>query len=555
MEAAATAHHLLLPRKSFSKLSQVLLTLGVILLLRSAATALSLSELKEALAQGKPVCYLALGDSITYGYGLEEPKRDSFARLFSQMIRRAFRNPNLRFVNAGVSGEKVSDGLQRLPALLKKYHPDIMTVQFGGNDFREKTSLDEFKADLTAIVDEARKECGTFVILIAPPMANDAPQFDAWVVQIMREVALAKSLPIVDADTLLKKLPHDYRGLFPFEAHPTEYSHRQLARLLWETFATWIGFEAHVDTTIMPLVALLDGNSELQLSVRLKNLLPIAQQFELALEIGGTVHTIKSSLAPQEEQIVRVPLTLSTIIEGARTGRTNLAAGVWTESGYSCDLKTLSLAPVVAVAAGGATDKNTQELDITRPTVGSYSWDGPDDLSASFALQRKGEFLQCDVHVRDDKLSPAKPTVPYDGDSVEMYLDLRQPIDQGKPFFTKETIILYVIPGEDDNAEATLLSSEPAPRRFEGMEAVWSRRADGYEVEFRLPITWFSRYSPDLSSSFGFDLAVNDSDEWLGRETQLVWSGSDLDYLNPGVFGALSFLPGITPRTVRAVVQ
>ncbi|NCO34768.1 MAG: hypothetical protein GW893_13025 [Armatimonadetes bacterium] len=515
----------------------------------------SLAELKENLLHGKPVCYLALGDSITYGYGLEEPKRDSFARAFSQALRRAFHNSNLRYVNGGVSGDKLSEGLERLPELLKKYRPDIMTVQFGGNDFREKTPVDEFKANLTAIVEMAQKECGTFVVLITPPMADDAPRFDAWVVEAVREVALKESVLVVDSDTLLKKTPHDYRGLFPYEAHPTEYSHRQLAALLWNAFASWIGFESHVDVRIEPAVALLDGNNDLSVAAQLRNLTLSTQEFRLELETGGTVRVTESLLAPSEERRVVVPLPLSTVLEGMRTSRSNLVAGVRTRSGYSCDLNTLSLSPQVSVASAEDESAPSFDLDITRPTVGSYSWDGPDDLSASFSLQREGEFLAINIHIRDEKVSPAKLASPYDGDSVEVYLDLRKPAQQGKPFFTKETIILYVLPGEEDIAASTLLSSEPAPRKFEGMAATCKPANAGYDVDLRLPMEWFSRYTADPNASFGFDIAVNDSDDWYGRETQLVWAGSDLNYLNPGLFGAFSFGSRLSPGALRATVQ
>jgi acyl-CoA thioesterase I len=80
-------------------------------------------------AEAKPVRLLALGDSLTAGYGLAE--KDSFpvrlqARLAADGIA-------AEIVNAGVSGDTTAGGLARLDwALADK--PDVVLVELGAND-------------------------------------------------------------------------------------------------------------------------------------------------------------------------------------------------------------------------------------------------------------------------------------------------------------------------------------------------------------------------------------------------------------------------------------
>ena len=73
---------------------------------------------------------LALGDSLTAGYGLPA------AAAFPNALERALRAKGLdvSVVNAGVSGDTAGDGLDRLDWALGDAPPDAAIVEFGGND-------------------------------------------------------------------------------------------------------------------------------------------------------------------------------------------------------------------------------------------------------------------------------------------------------------------------------------------------------------------------------------------------------------------------------------
>lgn len=76
-----------------------------------------------------PVTVLALGDSLTAGYGLEQ--EESFPAQLETSLHSAGYSVNV--VNAGVSGDTSAGALARIEWALAE-RPDIVVVTLGGND-------------------------------------------------------------------------------------------------------------------------------------------------------------------------------------------------------------------------------------------------------------------------------------------------------------------------------------------------------------------------------------------------------------------------------------
>jgi acyl-CoA thioesterase-1 len=95
-----------------------------------ALLALALAALAPAGGRAaRPLKLLALGDSLTAGYGL--PSGESFtARLENKLKDEGL---DVTVVNAGVSGDTSAGGLARLDWLLAD-KPDVALVELGAND-------------------------------------------------------------------------------------------------------------------------------------------------------------------------------------------------------------------------------------------------------------------------------------------------------------------------------------------------------------------------------------------------------------------------------------
>lgn len=109
---------------------------------------------------------LALGDSLTAGYGLAA--EDGFTRQLEAALEEA--GVNARVVNGGVSGDTSAGGLARADWLLAE-EPDLVIIELGANDALRGLEPADTRRNIDALVTKVR-ESGARVLLVgmmAPP--------------------------------------------------------------------------------------------------------------------------------------------------------------------------------------------------------------------------------------------------------------------------------------------------------------------------------------------------------------------------------------------------
>ncbi|GAB6052385.1 arylesterase [Magnetospira thiophila] len=127
----------------------------------------------HALAE-EPLRILALGDSLTAGYGL--PEEASYPRRLQQALRE--RGHDVEIINAGVSGDTTAGGLSRIEWLMA-LRPRVVVLELGANDGLRGLDPALTEANLDAIIQIIR-ERGARVLLagmLAPP--NLGPDYAA----------------------------------------------------------------------------------------------------------------------------------------------------------------------------------------------------------------------------------------------------------------------------------------------------------------------------------------------------------------------------------------
>lgn len=82
----------------------------------------------SARAEGYKV--LVIGDSISAAYGISE--EDGWVYLAEKQLQKE--GFDVTFVNASISGDTTGGGLRRLPDALKRFNPDLLIIELGGND-------------------------------------------------------------------------------------------------------------------------------------------------------------------------------------------------------------------------------------------------------------------------------------------------------------------------------------------------------------------------------------------------------------------------------------
>lgn len=95
---------------------------------------------------------LVIGDSISAAYGLEEA--EGWVSLMEAELQK--NDPDIKVVNASISGDTTDGGLQRLPEALKRIRPQIVIVELGGNDGLRGQSIKLMKRNLLAMIDLSR---------------------------------------------------------------------------------------------------------------------------------------------------------------------------------------------------------------------------------------------------------------------------------------------------------------------------------------------------------------------------------------------------------------
>jgi len=103
---------------------------------------------------------LVMGDSIGAGYGLEEHER--WVRLLETKLRT--HQPSLDIINASISGDTTSGGLQRLPKALARFEPDVVVIELGGNDGLRGYPIKQMQSNLEAMTALAQ-EAGAQVLI------------------------------------------------------------------------------------------------------------------------------------------------------------------------------------------------------------------------------------------------------------------------------------------------------------------------------------------------------------------------------------------------------
>ena len=102
---------------------------------------------------------LAFGDSLTQGVGSTDG--GNYPNQLQQLSER-------KVINAGISGEVSTEGLQRLPELLSQYQPALLILLEGGNDILRNQNKTQLKNNLAQMIELAQQQ-NTDVVLIAVP--------------------------------------------------------------------------------------------------------------------------------------------------------------------------------------------------------------------------------------------------------------------------------------------------------------------------------------------------------------------------------------------------
>lgn len=179
--------------------------------------------------QDSPSRMVFFGDSITAGYGI--PIEKAFPALIQAKLEQA--NKPFEVINAGLSGETTTGGLNRIDWILRS-KPDVFVLELGGNDGLRGLSLNETEKNLKAMIEKVRKANPEAKIILAgmqiPP--NLGQDYTERFQNLYPMVA--QDMDVMLIPFLLEGVGGDPDLNLSDGIHPNEEGHSLVAELVWD---------------------------------------------------------------------------------------------------------------------------------------------------------------------------------------------------------------------------------------------------------------------------------------------------------------------------------
>ena len=124
----------------------------------------------------KPYVIVAFGDSITLA--TRKPEEGKWTSLLQYQLSDALPHREIRVINSGVSGNTSREGLARIEKDVLNHAPNMVLVEFGGNDATQNpkrhVTLEEYRANLESILKAIHEETDAQVVLLTfPPVIEE----------------------------------------------------------------------------------------------------------------------------------------------------------------------------------------------------------------------------------------------------------------------------------------------------------------------------------------------------------------------------------------------
>ena len=172
----------------------------------------------------------AFGNSLTAGLGANPG--ESYPDFLQKDLDQ--RGARYRIVNAGVSGDTTTDGLERV-ATVVALKPAIVILEFGGNDGLRGLPVSTTRANLDQIITTLRKAGAKIVLagMTLPP--NYGPDYIHSFEAVYKDLAKEYRLPLIPF--LLSGVGGNAALMQRDGIHPTGEGNRKVAGTVMETLA------------------------------------------------------------------------------------------------------------------------------------------------------------------------------------------------------------------------------------------------------------------------------------------------------------------------------
>ena len=180
---------------------------------------------------------LILGDSLSAEYGLK--RGTGWVSLLAQRMSQT--HPQFQVINASISGDTTASGRSRLPTLLHQHQPSHLIIELGGNDALRGLPLKQTQANLSDMIQTAKKQACQVLLVGMQVPPNYGAQYTQQFESMFKHVAQSQKITL--APFLLKGIADIPDASQFFQAdriHPNELAQPKMLENVWTIARTWL---------------------------------------------------------------------------------------------------------------------------------------------------------------------------------------------------------------------------------------------------------------------------------------------------------------------------
>ncbi len=173
---------------------------------------------------------LVVGDSLSAEYGIGRGK--GWVNLLAMKL--GSERPDVRVINASISGDTSAGGRSRLPAALAQIRPVLVVIELGGNDALRGLDLHATQQNLEAMVEACHAVSARVVLVGMQVPPNYGPDYSAKFAVMFANLAQKHRTGLVPF--LLKGVadsPQAAELFQPDRIHPREEAHPRMLANVW----------------------------------------------------------------------------------------------------------------------------------------------------------------------------------------------------------------------------------------------------------------------------------------------------------------------------------
>lgn len=170
---------------------------------------------------------LVLGDSISAGFGID--KQQGWVALLEKSL--ILEHPQYALINASISGETTSGGVNRLKSILDKHQPSLVILELGGNDGLRGMPVKLMTQNLTTMI-KLSQEAGAKVLLLGmriPP--NYGQRYSELFAKQYQQLATDFNIALVPF--LLNGIAGETGMMQADGIHPTQNAQPIMMKSVW----------------------------------------------------------------------------------------------------------------------------------------------------------------------------------------------------------------------------------------------------------------------------------------------------------------------------------